>query len=164
MIDRIIAAAAVLAAQGATTTPPCLTLQELGDLAIVLLPHVIDGATQRCSAHLSQDAFLLGNGGRDFAQRLTDEGSSRRASAVASYQRVLGPPLPGDASQERALQLMGEAMTRETLGSASAGGCRNFNALAEAISPLPAANVGHAVAAIFAMAVSRPQDTGVCPA
>jgi len=94
MIGHAGAALALILAQTAQPTPPprqCLTPEEAGAGAAVMLPELVDTVGRSCARHLSETVFLRTNG-TELAQRWRSESAGHRQVAMVGLTRMLPPP------------------------------------------------------------------------
>jgi hypothetical protein len=155
MIAQAAAAVALLFAQANPTPPrPCITTAELGNLAVVALPDVIDSFAGRCSAMLPETAFLRA-GASGFSQRLRTEGASSREPALAAVKRIAPPQLQAQVGTEAGLKSMVGMLAGGMAPRLNAKTCAELSRFVESLSPLPAANVAmmFSSAAGFGMAM-----------
>jgi hypothetical protein len=162
MIAHAAAAVALLFAQANATTPrPCVTTAELGDLAVVALPEVIDSFAQRCSAMLPETAFLRA-GASGFTQRLRTEGAANRAPAMAALKRMAPPQMQAQIGTDAGMKMVVGMLAGSMGPRLNAKSCAEMSRFVESLSPLPAANVAmmFSAAAGVAMAMRPPQQAG----
>ena len=160
MIAHAAAALALILAQPAGTQGrPCITTAELGALAVVALPEIVDSFAQRCAAHLPETAFLRA-GAAGFTQRLRTEGSVQREPAFAAMKRM-APPNLRNMDPQVGLNTMIGGLTGGMGARLNPKTCAEMSRFVESLSPLPAANVAmmFSSAAAFGMAM-RPQQQG----
>lgn len=158
MIGHATAALALLLAQPAAR--PCVTPAELGDVAVVALPEVIDSLARSCGTHLPETAFLR-SGAAGFSQRLRTEGAGRRDAAFAAIKRVAPPQLQAQIATEAGFKMMVSMLTGGMGARLNPKTCGELSRFTESLSPLPAANVAmmFSSAAAFGMAM-RPAQQG----
>jgi hypothetical protein len=150
MIANALAAAALLMAQ--PNQQSCITKEQAGDLAIVVLPDLVNSVAAQCAPHLPETAFLR-RGATEFVQRLRTEAGSRRESALAAFQRFTNGRLPQGLSPEAALSGMSTGMLSGMSNRLNARTCPEVSRMFEALAPLPAAN--------FAMLISSAVGTAL---
>ncbi|HEX8643443.1 MAG TPA: hypothetical protein VF702_05960 [Allosphingosinicella sp.] len=154
-IDKLAAALLLLAAQGAAAQTACLPRAQAAQMAVSLVPALIDSATRACAAHLPADAFL-GNGSRALAERLGADTAAVRSNAVAMILELTGQaPAPG-LDQGLMIPLFADRLT-EGLDAAQ---CRGASEMLEALAPLPTANVAQAVSAALGVALAQAGEDG----
>jgi hypothetical protein len=160
MIGHATAALALVLAQpAAAPARPCITTAELGDLAVVALPDVVEGFARNCNAHLSETAFLR-TGASGFVARLRAGGEARRSSALAAIGRVAPPRMRAQIGTEAGLKMMVGMLSAEMASKLNPKTCGELSRFTESLSPLPAQNVAmmFSSAAGFAMAMRPPQQ------
>jgi hypothetical protein len=162
---QILAIAAVLLAPAPAAAKPakCLPAAAVRDMAIVAMPHVVESLAERCRAHLPADAFLTSRGS-DFAGRVRGEAGDRVAGAAAAIRAMAGgdmPKLKNDAAFVAVAAEMAGTMVTDKIKPES---CAQANSLVQALSPLPAENIGTALASIIALGTAG-DKTGprICP-
>ena len=162
MIGHATAALALILAQpAAAPARPCLTTAELGHLAVVTMPEIIDSFAQRCSAHLPQTAFLR-SGASGFTQRLRTEGAGNREPAMAALKRMAPPQLQAQVTTDAGLKTMIGMLAGGMGPRLNPKTCTEMSRFVESLSPLPAANVAmmFSSAAAFGMAMRPPEQAG----
>jgi hypothetical protein len=175
MIAHAAAVALLLAQPGAAPPRPCLTTAELGDLAVVALPDVLDGFARNCSAHLPATAFLR-SGASGFMEKLRAGGATRRDTALAALGRVAPPNLRAQISTEAGLKMMTGVLTGQMSSRLNPKTCGELSRFTESLAPLPAENVAMMFSSMagFFMAMRPPPAAGgagqgrqgppICPA
>ena len=152
-------AAALLLAQAATTAPPapavtaCITHEEAGDMAVSLLPFLIDAAAQRCRPHLASGAFLL-TGAGDWSARLRREAAPRRASALRGMGKFAGAMAPAGASGDAAFDFVAQLVTAGLTANIRPENCGQLDTIAQSLQPLPTDNIARLVGATLAIAMT----------
>jgi putative NIF3 family GTP cyclohydrolase 1 type 2 len=155
MIDKLAAAALLLGAQGAATQPECLPRAQAAQMAVSLVPALIESAARACAAHLPAGAFL-GSGSQALAERLGADTAAVRANAVAMILGLTGQaPAPG-LDQGMMIRTFADGLT-EGLDAAQ---CRGASEMLEAMAPLPTANIAQAVSAALGVAMARAGEDG----
>lgn len=158
MITRSAAAAAflsLLGAQPALAQGQCVPRAQAAQMAVALMPSLIDAAAQACAARLPAGAYL-GSGSRALSERLRTETAAVRPGAVAMVLQMTGQtPSPG-LDQELMLRTFAAGLT-EGLDAAQ---CRGASEMLEALSPLPTANVARAVGAALGVAMAQAGEDG----
>ena len=136
-----IALLALLAAQteAAPEVPSCIPRAQAGEMAVVLIPSLIDNAARRCAGTLPQGAFL-GTGSAAMTARLRAETAPFRDRAVGQILELTGQavaPAEGTTNDQ-----MIELVTASMAGALEPERCASANELVESLSPLPARNLG----------------------
>lgn len=160
MIAHAAAAVALLFAQANAAPPrPCLTTAELGDLAVVVLPDVLDGFARSCSAHLPETAFLR-SGASAFMERLRAGGEARRGPALAALGRVAPPNLRAQVGTQAGLKMMAGMLSGQMSSRLNPKTCGELSRFTESVAPLPAENVAMMFSSLagFFMAMRAPQQ------
>jgi hypothetical protein len=150
MIAKLAALALVAAqAEAAPEAAPCLPRDQAGEMAVVLIPSLIDNAARRCAGHLPQGAFL-GTGSAAMTARLRAETAPFRDRAVARILELTGQvvaPAEG-TSNDQMIELVTASMT----GALETERCPSASDLVESLSPLPARNLGQMFGVIIGIA------------
>ena len=155
MIKTLAAAALLLSAQA---TPPaqCIPRAQAGQMAVALLPSLIDSMGRACATHLPAGAFL-GNGSRALSERLRADTAAVRAGAVTAILAMTGQAAPAAGQNpDDMIRVLTDSFTT----GVDAPSCRGASELIEALAPLPTANVAQAVSAVLGVAMTRAGDDG----
>lgn len=152
-----IAAAFMLLAQAAPAEQPCITHEEAGDMAVSLLPFLIDAAAQRCRPHLGPGAFLL-TGAGDWSARLRHDSAPRRASALRGISKMGGATPPPGAGGEAAFDFVAQLATGSLVGGIRPENCGQIDVIAQSLSPLPTDNIARLVGAGLALSMTANDD------
>ena len=155
MIHPVLAAALLLAqaAPAVPAAPTCITHEEAGDMAVSLLPFLIDAATQRCRPHLASGAFLL-TGAGDWSARLRREAAPRRASALRGISKFGGVVAPAGAEGEAAFNFVAQLLTAGLTTNIRSENCGQLDTIAQSLQPLPTDNIARLVGATLALAMT----------
>ena len=138
MIGHVLTAAALVFSQGAQRQ--CITRDQAADLAVVLLPEVVNSMAQQCATHLPESAFLR-SGVNAYLQQLRTEAAARRASAMSAFGALTNGQLPQGVSPEAALSGMSSGMMAQSMsGRMNAQTCPEIDRFMQALSPLPASS------------------------
>jgi hypothetical protein len=161
-----LAAAALLLAQAAPATQaapaerPCITHEEAGDMAVSLLPFLLDAAAQRCRPHLGPGAFLLG-GAAEWSARLRRDSVPRRASALRGISKMGGVAPPEGAEGDAAFDFVAQLVTGGLTQNIRPENCPQIDTIAQSLSPLPTDNIAQLVGAGISLGMTanrnRPQ-------
>lgn len=145
----------LLAAQPALAQDQCIPRAQAAQMAVSLVPSLIDSAAGSCRTHLPAGAFL-GNGSTALAERLRTDTASVRASAVAMVLQLTGQtPSPG-LDQELMLRTFAAGLT----AGLDPAQCRGASEMLEALAPLPTANVAQAIGAALGVAMAQSGEDG----
>lgn len=147
------ALAALLMAQAAppAAEPACITPQQAGDLAVSMLPYVVDAAARHCRPHLAADAFLA-TGGQTWLERLRRDAAPRRASALSGIQMVGGSAPPPGVEPAAAFDLFAQMISLGLTAGIRPESCTQVDTIARSLEPLPSENIANLVAAALTMA------------
>ena len=161
MIHPVLAAALLLAqaAPAMPAAPACITHEEAGDMAVSLLPFLVEAAAQRCRPHLASGAFLL-TGAADWSARLRREAAPRRASALRGMSKFGGVAAPGGAGGEAAFDFLAAMVTAGLTSNLRPENCGQLAAIAQSLQPLPTDNIARLVGASLALAMTANRDGG----
>lgn len=154
MIQPLLAAALLLTQAAAPAERPCITPQEAGDVAVSLLPFLIDAAAQRCGPHLGQQAFLRGTAAHDWSERLRRDSAPRRAAALSGISKVGGATPPEGANGDAAFDFVAQLLTAGLAQSITPDNCTQIDTIAQALSPLPTDNIARLIGAGAALAAN----------
>lgn len=150
------AAAAVVAAQSAAAQEACVPRGQAAQMAVSLVPALIDSAARACSTHLPAGAFL-GSGSRALSDRLRADTATVRPHAVATILALTGQAAPAPGQDQ---DLMVQVLVDGFIADLDAAKCRGASEMLEALAPLPTANIVQALGAALgvAMAEADPED------
>lgn len=188
MIGHAATALALILAQTASqpTPPPrpCVTPEEAGAGAAVMLPELVDAVGRNCTRHLPETAFLRTRG-TQLVQRWRGESAEHRRLAMAGLMRMIPP----DAAAAMRGQAQGTASTplAEGTGAGQAGAipspaamvpqmlqglqaamadklnpetCKEASRMVESLSPLSAGNIAQLVSATMGLGVALSPPKG----
>ncbi len=150
---KLVVGVAIIAAQNQNSPAPCVTRQQVSDIVVALTPFIIDGAREGCRPHLDPAAYLMRPEAQEFAARARTETEARGDAAAEAFRLIAG-----DRRELRGIRtstlvnVMGEVMTNEFVGSMNSDKCSSFNALIESLAPLSASQAGTLLASFFALA------------
>lgn len=137
--------------------PTCLTREQVGDIAIAVLPFIIESARSHCGPHLPPNAFIATERSAAMATAIREVAAPRRAAAATAFRIMAGRSLPRGISDRTLGQMMGETMAGELMPSLDAQVCRNLDALLDNMSLLPPERIGSFLGAFFALALRAAQ-------
>jgi hypothetical protein len=147
-----LAAAALLFTQAAPAAPNCITHEEAGDVAVALLPYLVDAAAQRCRPQLAAGAFLL-TGAGDWSARLRRDAAPRRASALRAISKMGDATPPTGAGGDAAFDFVAQMMTATLTNGLRPEYCGRIDAIAQSLAPLPTDNIARLVGATLGLAM-----------
>ncbi|HEX8655554.1 MAG TPA: hypothetical protein VF693_10070 [Allosphingosinicella sp.] len=156
MIKSIAAAVLLLAGQGPAAAEQCLPRARAGQLAVALLPSLIDAADRLCARHLPPNSYL-GNGSRALSQRLRAETAGDRTAAA---EAMLGLTGQDPSTQRQDPDTMIDVMSAGLAASLDAAQCRGASEMLEALAPLPTPNIAQAFSAALGVAVAQSGEDG----
>lgn len=180
MIGQIAAALALVGGQATAPPPrPCVTPNEAGAGAAVLMPELVEAVTRSCSRHLSGSTFLSANGAQ-LAQRWRSESVGERQTAGAALTRVMPPQALTAMTQGMAAQQSSAGGTAAspqagpdallamvpTMVEAAAANkfnpqvCKGISRLIEGLAPLSAQNLAQLVSATMMLRVALSPPKG----
>ncbi|HEX8579624.1 MAG TPA: hypothetical protein VF655_08525 [Allosphingosinicella sp.] len=137
---KSLAIAALLAAP-TTVSAQCVTRQQIADAAMTLTPYAVEAITEKCRAHVSATSFLAAKG-TALHDRLAAEGAGREASAAKAILAIMGPDVPPIKDSESLVKVMGSMVSGMMVADLPIESCEEISGMLEAISPLPAQNIG----------------------
>ncbi|HEY0028287.1 MAG TPA: hypothetical protein VGC35_10485 [Allosphingosinicella sp.] len=146
-----LAVIALLVAPATAAAPQCVTKRQVADAAMVLTPYFVEAITETCRAHLPADSFLVAKGAALHA-RLKAESAGREASAGQMLLIAMGEDLPPLKDTESLARFMGSMAGSKIAGEIPVESCAEISSIMEALSPLPAENIGMLVASSAALA------------
>lgn len=167
---KALALAALLTAPATApvpTPPPrpaCIPQAQVRDMVMVLSPYLIDALARKCGPALPPAAFL-NSGAKRLSARLKAEGAGHEASAVAALRTFAGDKVPPVQDQAALLTVMGEMLGGMATAKLPVEKCAGISSMLEAMSPLPAQNLGQLVAGGLEMAEVGKDGTSptICP-
>ena len=164
MIQQIAAAAllfAQAAPQAASPAPEaqCITHQEAADVAISLLPFVLDAVAQRCRQTLPPTAFL-NTGASAWTSRLRQDGTARQESAMRGIAKMGGAAPPSGEVGQAAFVLVAQMMTGSLTTQIGTEQCPQIDTIARSLEPLPTENIADLIVAGLDLGMSARPDTG----
>lgn len=154
MINHAVAAALLLSQAAPPAERPCVTPQEAGDMAVAMLPYLVDAAAQHCRPHVAGDAFLV-TGASAWSERLRRDGAPRRASALAGIGKIGGAQVPQGEGGEAAFQFFAQMMSLGLSASIRPESCGQVDAIARSLEPLPTENIATLVGATLTLAMAN---------
>lgn len=163
MIDKLAAAALLLASQGASEAGQCIPRAAAGQMAVALVPSLIDAVSARCAPQLPAGAFLS-NGSQAMAERLRSETAATRDQAITGMLELTGQPAAAADGQDPELLLA--TLAAGFTAALDPVQCRSASELLEALSPLPAQNLAQMFGAMVTVAAAAAGDEdapAICP-
>jgi hypothetical protein len=145
-----LAIIALLAAPAATPAPKCVTKRQIADAAMVFTPFIVEAVTEKCRAHVPAGSFLATKG-TAFHARLTAESAGREASAGQVLLTVMGGDVPPVKDTESLVKFMGSMVSGMAVSELPVENCTEISGVMEALSPLPAENIGMLAASAAAL-------------
>ena len=157
-------ALAMVAAPAQEAPRPCVTRAQLEDLALFVLPPMLDALATKCTPSLPAGAYLL-NGGRTLSTSLAAESRGSWAGANTALGIVAEGKMPGELSEETA-----RGLVRDLSGSElklKTEDCARINRLAELLSPLPPRNLAAVLSLVAEIGLAgggKKKGPAICPA
>ncbi|MGE5722533.1 MAG: hypothetical protein ACM3YM_08735 [Sphingomonadales bacterium] len=158
-MTRYLAAAALSVAPIQARAAELASLDKEELTAVLMAPPFIEGASERCSSFLPAGAFLR-TGCAGLAARLTREANIPSGRLMAVSTRIAGKA-PGPLSGATMAMVSHDVVKSEPASKLKASDRAAFNQIAEAIAPLPAANVAQLIGAIMVLAPDTGNKTGL---
>jgi hypothetical protein len=166
---KAFALAALLTAPATAPPPPpplkaCIPKAQVRDMVMVLSPYLVDAVAKKCGPALPATAFVNA-GAPALSARLKAESAGREASAAAAVRVFAGDKAPPAADQAVILAFMGQMMGAMAAAKLPVEKCAGISEMLQAVSPLPAENVGQLLATVAEMAgVGKDgKSPGICP-
>lgn len=157
MINALLVSALLLT-QAAPAAKPCITPQEAGDMAVAVLPSLVDAATQRCRPHLAANAFLL-TGASTWTARLRQDAGPRRESALRGISLISGnSQAPAGVESEATFEFVAGLLSGVLMRDLDPASCGDVDAIARSLEPLPADNIAQLVGATLSLAMAADSD------
>jgi len=153
-----LAIIALLAAPVATPAPKCVTKRQVADAAMTITPYLVEAVIEKCRAHVPAGSFLAAKGDA-FHTRLKAEGAGREASAAQVLMTAMGDELPAMKDTKALITVIGAMASGFMAKDLPVESCGEIGGMMEALSPLPAENIGQfAASAAALLSSSRPAD------
>ena len=152
-IASLAVALATVPGMAQAAEPPCLTATEFTALASYALPSVISGATQRCAATLSANAWLVRNGSQLSARYAAGKSAAwpgakaaflKMGSSGGTEANALIKTLP-DPTLQAMLDGLIEGMIGQQLPTAR---CATVDRVVRLLAPLPPENTAELIALV----------------
>ena len=157
MINALLVSALLLA-QAAPAVKPCITPEEAGDMAVALLPSLVDAATQRCRPHLAASAFLL-SGASAWTARLRQDAGPRRELALRGISLISGNrQAPAGVESEATFEFVAGLLSGVLMRDIDPASCGDLDAIARSLEPLPSDNIAQLVGAALRLASAAESD------
>ena len=157
MINALLVSALLLT-QAAPAEKPCITPQEAGDMAVALLPSLVDAAAQRCRPHLAASAFLL-TGASAWTARLRQDAGPRRESALRGISLISGNrQAPAGVESEATFEFVAGLLSGVLMRDIEPASCGDLDAIARSLEPLPSDNIAQLVGAALRLASAAESD------
>ena len=147
----LLALAALLAhttAAAAQDQVPCLTEAEVSDLAVFLLPPLIDQAAIKCGPVLPPSAYL-NRSGANLSARLRPAASAAWPNARRIAERIGQDQLSGFLSEDVERSVIEAAVPATIVANLKPEACGTVSDFVETVSPLPPRNIGRLVALVI---------------
>jgi hypothetical protein len=163
MRSKTIIACALILATPAQAATNCLSRQSVGDVAIMLLPGIIDRVSDRCGPRLPASAFLKQPAARQLRDRVAAERAARTPSAARGFEEMSGGELPKGLSDATIVGLMSEGMPAELLPDSylTQQTCTDADELLSAMAGMSVRQIGSFVSALLSL--SKVRDPAICP-
>ena len=154
---QYLTAAALMVSQAATPAPPdCVSPQQAGDMAVALLPGLLDGVASRCRRHLPERAFLA-TGAARFSARLREDAAPRRDAAMQVISLIGGAGAPAGLDAEAIFGILSQTVAAAVAQQIQPESCADVDRLALSLSPLSAENISGIVSATLSI-VARSEE------
>jgi hypothetical protein len=164
MISNMTAAALLLVQAVPAQPQSCVATRDVGDMAIVVAPHLIDALAARCGQFAGSAPFVGSDAGRELASRFRAEAGTTSAGAIRAIQGLAGANFPANVPEPLVLAFVGPVVA-DQVKVLSAEQCRAADRMIAALAPLPAANVAEFIGALVTLAPpENRRGLRVCPA
>jgi hypothetical protein len=147
LLAALLSAAMPGAAVAQSST--CLQAKEAEDLVVFVLPSLLDGMTRRCGPLLPRTAALTVSGS-SLAQRYRPDADAAWPNAKTAFVKISGQEKSmGFLSDDVLRGVIQEASTAAIVSEFKAKDCTMIDRFVDALSPLPARNMGKLVALLL---------------
>lgn len=127
----------------------CLQPKEAENLVVFILPSLLDGMARKCAPLLPSGAMLT-RSGASLAQRYRPDADAAWPSARSAFVKIAGQDKSmGFLSDEVLRGVVEEASTAAIVADFKAKDCTMVDRFVDALSPLPARNMGKLVALLL---------------
>lgn len=127
---------------------PCLSESEVSDLAVFLLPPLIDQAAIKCRPLLPAGAYL-NRAGETLSARLRPAATAAWPNARRVAERLGSDQLSGFLSDDVERSVIETAVPATIVANLKPAACPTVSDFVETVAPLPARNIGRLVALVL---------------
>lgn len=148
---KLLAALLAAATPGAAIAQgnACLQPREAEDLVVFVLPSLLGGMARKCGPLLPKGAMLT-QSGASLAQRYRPDADAAWPRAKTAFVKISGQDKSmGFLSDEVLRSVIEEASTAAIVSEFKAKDCTMIDRFVDALSPLPARNMGKLVALLL---------------
>jgi hypothetical protein len=143
---------------------PCLQPREAEDLAIFILPSLIEGMARKCQVMLPAGATLARSGAA-IAGRYRAESNAAWPNAKIAFGRLSGENSLNFLSEEVLRVVIEEATSAAIVADFKPKDCTMANRFVDILEPLPARNMGQLVALLLESGAGKDKsDMRICTA
>jgi hypothetical protein len=143
----------------AQSAKPCLTVDQVSNVGVAILPSVINNLAIKCSSVLPADASLL-QSGRSVAESYKERSMAARPGAYEAIKAVAGKDLPPEITADAVFPLAEGLIAAEMGKMKMAEVCPVANNMWAALKPLPLENWGEVLAVILLASANDAKPTG----
>jgi hypothetical protein len=163
MIGQLTAAALLLLQIGPAGPRRCVAPRDMGDMAAVVAPHLIEALATRCAPFRGSTSFVGSDGGRALASRFRAEEATRSPGAVRALQALAGVDFPPNVPESVVLAFVGPSVGAQLTGL-TAERCRAADRMIAALAPLPPGNIADMVETLVTLVPPEERSNIViCP-
>lgn len=143
----------------AASRDKCLERAEAQALIAFVLPDIISGVTSQCRAHLSPSDYLIRASG-SLDSRYRSAGDTNWPVARKAFSKMIDEKMLALVSDDILKGLLTAGLTTAMQGDIKADDCPMISQIAEALDPLPAANISLLVGIILDRESRKPKTDG----
>jgi hypothetical protein len=145
----------------ATAADRCVDRQAVGDMAITLIPPLMDSFTKRCAALTPATAFLKQGAAAQLREKLAVAAKARISSTARGFRSV-GEKAPPGLSDQTIVNMMIETMPAILIqdGKVDVAMCGDVDQLFAAMSPMSPDQVAQFTVALLSL--SKVKDPAIC--
>ena len=159
----VVAAISLGSSGTAAATENCLSEAEGTAVFASMLPDLIDGLRDKCTAHLPANAYLIANGDAMIA-RFRILADQRWPIAKKAFGRIAGDAEMAEKLPDEYFRpMLGAMVGGELVKDVKPQDCSGANRLVENLAPLPPENVAALIGAILVLADKEGSGKGSLP-
>lgn len=143
----------------AATRGNCLELAEAQALVAYVLPDIITGVTAQCRTHLTPSDYLI-RASSDLTARYRSLGDANWPMARKAFSKMVDEKTLSLVSDDILKGLLTAGLTSAMQGDIKPDDCPMISQIAEALDPLPPANLSKLVGIILDREGRKPKGEG----